>query len=68
MFHPKFQPAMCALALARAVGCASSPVYAGSVKKVFVVAMENHNWTQPSTQPGPSRSFRIQLRRSSTAR
>jgi hypothetical protein len=50
MFHPKFQRAMCALALAGAVGCAGSPVHAGSVKKVFVIAMENHNWTQPSTQ------------------
>jgi hypothetical protein len=23
------------------------------VKKVFVIAMENHNWTQPSTQTSP---------------
>jgi phosphatidylinositol-3-phosphatase len=58
MFHPKFQQAMCALALAGAVGCASSPVHAaGSVKKVFVIAMENHNWTQPSTQTSPQQIF-----------
>jgi hypothetical protein len=24
---------------------------------VFVIAMENHNWTQPSTQPGPQQIF-----------
>jgi hypothetical protein len=57
MFHPKFQQAMCALALAGAVAYASSPVYAGSVKKVFVIAMENHNWTQPSTQTSPQQIF-----------
>ena len=57
MFHPKFQQAMCALALAGAVGCGSSPVLAGSVKKVFVIAMENHNWTQPSTQTSPQPIF-----------
>jgi hypothetical protein len=57
MFHSRFQQAMGALALAGAVGCASSPVYAGSVKKVFVIAMENHNWTQPSTQGGPGQIF-----------
>ena len=26
-----------------------------SVKTVFVVAMENHNWTQPETITNPSR-------------
>jgi hypothetical protein len=57
MFHPIFQRAMCALALAGAAGFASSPVHAGSVKKVFVIAMENHNWTQPSTQPSPQQIF-----------
>src|SRR5215813_8783143 len=57
MFHPKFRRAMCALALAGAVGCGSFPVYAGTVKKVFVIAMENHNWTQPSTQTSPQQIF-----------
>jgi hypothetical protein len=27
------------------------------VKKVFVIAMENHNWTQPSTQTSPQQLF-----------
>src|SRR5262245_47403481 len=58
MFHPKFQWAMCALALAGAVGCGSSPAHAGgSVKQVFVIAMENHNWTQPGTQTSPQQIF-----------
>jgi hypothetical protein len=48
---------MRALALAGAVGCASSPVHAANVKKVFVIAMENHNWTQPSTQTSPQQIF-----------
>ena len=63
MLHPKFQWAMCALALAGAVGCGSFPVHADDrdddhrVKKVFVIAMENHNWTQPSTQTSPQQIF-----------
>jgi hypothetical protein len=57
MFHSKFQRAMYALALAGAAGCAGSPVHAASVKKVFVIAMENHNWTQPSTQTSPQQIF-----------
>lgn len=27
------------------------------VKKVFVIALENHNWTQPSTQTSPQQIF-----------
>ena len=63
MFDRKFQRAMCALALTGAVGCGSFPVHADdrdddqSVKKVFVIAMENHNWTQPSTQTSPHQIF-----------
>lgn len=63
MFHPKFQRAVCVLALAGAVGCGSFPVHADDrdddhrVKKVFVIAMENHNWTQPSTQTSPNQIF-----------
>jgi hypothetical protein len=63
MLHPKFQRAMCVLALAGAVGCGSFPIRADDrdddhrVKKVFVIAMENHNWTQPSTQTSPHQIF-----------
>lgn len=63
MFQTKFQWAVCALALAGAVGCGSFPVRADDrdddhrVKKVFVIAMENHNWTQPSTQTSPQQLF-----------
>jgi phosphatidylinositol-3-phosphatase len=63
MFHAKFQRAMCALALAGAVGSASSAVRADDrdddhrVKRVFVIAMENHNWTQPSSQTSPQQIF-----------
>jgi phosphatidylinositol-3-phosphatase len=57
MFHSRFQRAMGALALAGAVGCGSFPVHAGTVKKVFVIAMENHNWTQPSSQTSPEQIF-----------
>jgi phosphatidylinositol-3-phosphatase len=57
MFHPQFQRSVFALALAGAVGCGSFPVHAGTVKTVFVIAMENHNWTQPSTQTSPEQIF-----------
>src|SRR5262245_21007287 len=30
---------------------------AGRVKTVFVIAMENHNWTQPATQTSPLQVF-----------
>src|SRR5215467_1491742 len=29
----------------------------GAIKTVFVIAMENHNWTQPSTQTSPQQIF-----------
>jgi hypothetical protein len=55
---------MCVLALAGAMGLGSFPVHADDgrdddhrVKKVFVIAMENHNWTQPSTQTIPGQIF-----------
>jgi len=57
MLHSRLQRATCALALAGAVGCASSIVRADDVKKVFVIAMENHNWTQPSSQTNPQQIF-----------
>ena len=31
--------------------------YGGSVKTIFIIAMENHNWTQPSTQTSPGQVF-----------
>jgi hypothetical protein len=48
---------MCALAVAGAVGCGSFPAHADVVKKVFVIALENHNWTQPSSQTSPHQIF-----------
>lgn len=60
MFHPKFQWVTCALALAGVVGYGSFPAHADDdhhVKTVFVIAMENHNWTQPSTQTSPEQIF-----------
>jgi len=64
MFHPRFQWAMCALVLAGVVGCGSFPARADDrdddehhVKTVFVIAMENHNWTQPNTQISPQQIF-----------
>ena len=70
-FHAKFQRAMCALALAGALGWGGFPVHADGrsddskdrrdndhrVKTVFVIAMENHNWTQPSTVTSPQQIF-----------
>ena len=63
MPNPKFQWAVCALALAGAVGCGTFPVHAddgdggGHRTKVFVIAMENHNWTQPASQTNPQQLF-----------
>lgn len=63
MIYPRFQWAVGALALAGAVGCGCVPVHADDrdgdrgVKKVFVIAMENHNWTQPSSQNSPHQIF-----------
>ena len=65
MFERKFQLA-CVLALAGVVGIGSFPVHAdegdddgdaGRVKTVFVIAMENHNWTQPAAQAAPQPIF-----------
>jgi hypothetical protein len=64
MLHPKYQRAMCALALAGALGWGGFPVHADGrddestrVKTVFVIAMENHNWRQPSTVTSPQQIF-----------
>ena len=40
----------CGLALATALGWSSFGARAADVKRVFVIAMENHNWTQPANQ------------------
>src|SRR5262249_35777226 len=71
MFKPKYQWFVCALALAGAMAAGGFAVHAdgrddddqgddsgGRVKTVFVVAMENHNWTQPSTQTSPLQIFK----------
>ena len=39
--------------LSTAVGAAA----AGQIKTVFVIAMENHNWTQPASQTSPGQIF-----------
>jgi len=44
------------LAAAIALACAAQ-AHADEVKKVFVIAMENHNWTQPGTQTSPQQIF-----------
>jgi hypothetical protein len=48
---------MCALAVAGAVGCGSYPAHADVIKKVFVIALENHNWTQPNPSSSPQQLF-----------
>jgi hypothetical protein len=66
MLYSKYQRVMCALALAGALGWGVFPVHADGrdddrrdddhdqrVKKVFIIAMENHNWVQPSTETSP---------------
>jgi hypothetical protein len=61
VFQPKYQRSVCALALAGALSSVGFAAHADGgdddakdkwddhVKTVFVVAMENHNWTQPAT-------------------
>lgn len=34
-----------------------SQIHAGTIQTVFVIAMENHNWTQPSTETSPEQIF-----------
>lgn len=35
----------------------AAPAHAGTIQTVFVIAMENHNWTQPSSQTSPGQIF-----------
>lgn len=65
MFQQKFKSGVCALVLAGAVAAGNLPAHADDndnsgghrVKTVFVIAMENHNWTQPSSQTSPQQIF-----------
>src|SRR5215469_15437944 len=57
MLHLKVQWTIRAMALAGVMGCGSLPAHAAVVKKVFVIALENHNWTQPSSQTNPQQIF-----------
>ncbi|MBV8845454.1 MAG: hypothetical protein JO307_21815 [Bryobacterales bacterium] len=50
MIDRKYQGVKCALALAGTLGWAAFPVHAddqSNVRKVFVIAMENHNCGGP---------------------
>jgi phosphatidylinositol-3-phosphatase len=56
MNHRKYRPIVCALALAGTLGWGVFPVHAddeSKTGKVFVIAMENHNWTQPASVTSP---------------
>ena len=62
-----YQTCACALTMAGAVAVGGSTAQAGRVdgggerehhgRTVFVIAMENHNWTQPSTVTSPQQIF-----------
>jgi len=62
-----YQTCACALTMAAAVAVGGSTARAGRVdgsgerehrgRTVFVIAMENHNWTQPSTVTSPQQIF-----------
>ena len=54
--HRKHQVVVFALALAGTLGWGAFSVHAdddSNVRKVFVIAMENHNWTQPPSVTSP---------------
>jgi hypothetical protein len=53
------------LALSTALGSPSAS--AKQITTVFVIAMENHNWTQPANQitRGTQQIYQIRMRRSS---
>ncbi len=72
MFQMKQQLSACALAVAAALTCGGFIAHADHgrddrddrdekhgphARKVFVIAMENHNWTQPATTTSPSPIF-----------
>src|SRR5262252_7294306 len=45
------------VAAAAVLIAAAAPAMAGTLQTVFVVAMENHNWTQPASQTSPGQIF-----------
>src|SRR5215469_8212508 len=66
MFQMRHQLSACALALACALAWGGFTAHAGPGgddrdhhrgRKVFVIAMENHNWTQPNPLSSPQQIF-----------
>src|SRR6516225_11215042 len=65
MLQMKHQLSACALAVACAVAWGSFTAHADRrddqddrrIGKVFVIAMENHNWTQPNPLSSPQQIF-----------
>jgi hypothetical protein len=66
MFHSKYALYAGAVAAAGALAVGSLTAHAqnqsllegaGRIKTVFVIAMENHNWTQPDTMTSPQQVF-----------
>jgi hypothetical protein len=68
MVQTKYQLSACALAVAAALAWGSYPTHADDrqddqedrdhrVEKVFVIAMENHNWMQPNPLSSPQQIF-----------
>ena len=54
--RPRRRPLVLAALLA-VTGVAVSAHAVGTIGPVFVIAMENHNWTQPGTQTSPAQIF-----------
>jgi phosphatidylinositol-3-phosphatase len=50
MVRMRYRVMMCATAIAVAMSAGSFRLRAADVKTVFVIAMENHNWTQPDNK------------------
>jgi phosphatidylinositol-3-phosphatase len=65
MFQAKYQVSLCAVALVSALAWFGFTAHADTTddqtdrgaRKVFIVAMENHNWTQPSSTTNPQPIF-----------
>ncbi len=51
-------PRLSAVAAAMTLSaCAGSAIASGVIGPVFVIAMENHNWTQPASQTSPQQVY-----------
>jgi phosphatidylinositol-3-phosphatase len=50
MLRARHRLTLCALALSAVLGWNGFSARAADVKAIFVIAMENHNWTQPANQ------------------